>query len=48
MKQKEKQKLFMAEKAKQDVKRLKATQRLKKDFYREVGKMERKAKKRTT
>ena len=47
MKQKEKQKAFIAEKAKQDAKRLKATRRLKKDFYREVGKMERKAKKRT-
>ena len=48
LKQKEKQKAFMAEKAKQEAKRLNATRRLKKEFYREVGKMERKLKKRTS
>ena len=48
MKHQEKQKAFFAEKAKQDAKRLNATRRLKKEFYREVGKMERKSKRRNT
>lgn len=46
LKQKEKQKAYLAEKAKQEAKRLNATRRLKKEFYREVGKAEKKTKKR--
>ena len=46
LKQKEKQKAYFAEKAKQEAKRLNATRRLKKEFYREVGKAEKKTKKR--
>jgi ribosome biogenesis protein BMS1 len=46
LKQKEKQKAYLAEKAKQEAKRLNATRRLKKEFYREVGKAEKKTKRR--
>ena len=46
LKQKEKQKAYLAEKAKQEAKRLNTTRRLKKEFYREVGKAEKKTKRR--